>query len=278
MTPVKAGLQQLLRVLALALLLGTAALAQSWEMRVCAEPHNLPFSNDALEGFENRIALILAEELDAQAVFVWIDPPLARIRDHLIQTGECDVLMAISDGHPGYLNTVAYYRSIYSFFYLADSGLDIDSFDDERLADLRIGVQVPDGGGISPVTQALGARGLIPCQVTFVADLSREDPLLELPQAVLDGEIDLAVVWGPIAGYAAMQSAEEVIVKPVSPEIEMPFLPMFFSITVGVRPGDEALRDELNVAIANRWEEIQQVLEDYGVPRLDLPVPVAVLP
>jgi ABC-type amino acid transport substrate-binding protein len=185
--------------------------------------------------------------------------------------------MAITDGHPGYLNTVAYYRSIYTFFYLADSGLEIASFDDERLADLRIGVQVPDGG-ISPVTQALGVRGLIPNQVSFVADLNSVDPLLQLPQAVIDGDIDLAVVWGPVAGYAALQAPEPLIVQPVSPEIELPFLPMFFSITVGVRPGDEALRDELNVAIARRWQEIQQVLEDYGVPRLDLPVPVAVLP
>lgn len=258
-------------LLTIAALVGS--LAFGWELAICAEPNNLPFSNMALEGFENKIAIVIAEELGAEPAFVWIDPPLGSVRDQLIQSGECDVLMAITDGHQGYLTTIAYYRSIYSFFYAKDSGYSINSFDDEHLRDLRIGVQVSGGGGISPVTQALGTRGLIPNQVSYATDLTRENPLLELPQAVIDGEVDLAVLWGPVAGYAALHATEPMNVNAVSPEIELPFLPMFFSITLGVRPGDEALRDELNLALAGSWERIQQVLEDYGVPLMPLSAP-----
>lgn len=259
--------------LVLALSISSLSFAQDWELSICAEANNLPFSNRALEGFENKIAEILADELNAEPVFVWIDPPLASTRDHLIQSGACDVLMGITDGHKNYLTTIAYYRSIYTFVYLSDRELDIESFDDPRLEDLLIGVQTSGGRGISPVTQALGTRSLIPNQVSYVIDLDEENPLLALPQAVVSGDIDLAVVWGPIAGFAAARATSPLTVKPVAPEIDLPFLPMFQSITLGLRPGDEALRDELSSALANRWNEVQEVLDDYGVPQLFLPSP-----
>lgn len=262
---------------ALCLLVATSissmSFAQGWELSICAEPNNLPFSNKALEGFENEIAEILADELGAEAVFVWIDPPLASNRDYLIQSGACDVLMAITDGHKNYLTTIAYYRTIFTFVSLSERDLDVESFDDPNLKNFRIGVQTSGGRGISPVTQALGARSLIPNQIGYVTDLAADNPLLALPQAVVDGDVDLAVVWGPVAGYAAARSTSPLTVTPVTPEIELPFLPMFQSITLGLRPGDEALRDELNVALTNRWEDVQKVLDDYGVPKLFLPSP-----
>lgn len=247
--------------------------AQGWEMTICAEPANLPFSNSAGEGFENRIAEIIASELGAGLAYVWIDPPLASVRDYLIEAGECDVLMGITDGHRGYLTTIVYYRSIFTFVYRRDGDLEVDSLDDPRLAEMRIGVQTGGGGGISPITQALATRGLIPNQVSYVTDLAATDPLLALPRAVADGEVDVAIVWGPVAGYAAREAADRITAKPVSPEIDFPLLPMYYSISVGVRAGDEALRDEINTALARRWDDIQAVLEEYSVPRLPLPAP-----
>lgn len=251
----------------------TPASAEQWKLHFCSDRANLPFSNANGEGFENRIAEIIADELGAEAVFVIVEPARSDVRAWLLTSGACDVVMAISDGQSGYLSTLTYYRSIYSFVYRTDSGLAVQSFDDEELKDLRIGIQVARAGGISAITQALAIRGMIPNQVSFVTDLRAEDPLLELPRAVENGEVDIAVLWGPVAGYASQVLGGTLTHVPVSPQIDMPMNIMYVNITMGLRPGDTALRDDINIALANRWDEIQSVLNEYSVPLLDLPAP-----
>lgn len=246
----------------------------SWELAVCADAANLPFSDRSAEGFENHIAAVLAEELGAELRYVWIEPPLLSRRNYLIQSGACDVLMALPDGHPDFLTSIVYYRSIYAFTAKTESSLsDLESLDDERLHDLRIGVQSGGGAGISAITQSLALRGLIPNQVSFVPDHGDVNPLLRLPQAVLAGEVDIAIVWGPVAGYSAARADGELTVHSVQPEIDEPFTPLFENMTVGVRPGDEALRDALNSAIAARWEDIQEILRDFDVLTMPVPAP-----
>jgi mxaJ protein len=257
------------------LLLGLpAAVAEGgWDLVVCAEAANLPFSNDRGEGFENKIAELLAEDLGARVEYEYLLLPTAVERHTRLQQGDCDVLMATVDGQEGYTTTLAYYRSSYVFVYRADRGIDVASFDDEILRELRIGVLMPDGRNVSPGTHALAMRGLIPNQVGFLADYTVPDSIGAIVDAVVQGHIDVAVAWGPTVGALVASAAEPLVIRPVQPEIDAPFVPMVFSISIGLRTGEEELRDLLDEALARRWDDIQLVLDDYGIPRLPLPRP-----
>jgi quinoprotein dehydrogenase-associated probable ABC transporter substrate-binding protein len=254
----------------LMLMLLSTSLAQeqskSWEMRVCADPNSLPFSHEDKTGYENRIAEILAEELGARLTYVWWYQGPNMISDQL-REGGCDLIMGVPDGHRGLLTTLAYYRSSYMFVYRADSPFDVGSLDDPVLHDLEIGVQRTT----SSPHQALLKRNLA-ANVTL--QQGRYGELGFVVDAVAAKEVDLGIIWGPVAGYYAQQQPVELQIVPVTPELELPFLSMVLSMTIGIRQGDEALRDRLDAALVSRWEEVQGVLHEYGVPLSPLPKPL----
>ncbi|WP_018461945.1 quinoprotein dehydrogenase-associated putative ABC transporter substrate-binding protein [Thermus oshimai] len=245
--------------------------AQEWELRVCAEPQNLPYSNQKQEGFENRIAKILAEDLGAQLEYTWLPPSHTLSRDvQLLQQGACDLFMEVYEGQEPFLTTLAYYRSTFVFVYREDSPLQLESLDDPALRRLRIGVQ----SAASPPELALAIRGLIGNLRHYYPDFNRPDPLAAPVEAVARGEVDVAILWGPTAGFFAKKQPVPLKIVPVQPEIELnPFISMVYSVAIGLRADDEALRDELNRVLVRRWDEIQAVLQEYGVPLLPLPRP-----
>jgi mxaJ protein len=172
------------------------------------------------------------------------------------------------------LTTAPYYRSTYVFLYRTDRGLDIRSFDDPKLRDLKIGIQlVGDEGSTTPAGLALARRGLANNVVgyTVYGDYRQDSPPARVVEAVANGEVDLAVVWGPLAGYFATKQPVPLAVVPVSPAVEPPGLPFAFDISVGVKKGDKQLRDELNDILARRRSDISRILDEYGVPRADEP-------
>lgn len=255
---------------------GSAQDAPSWEMRVCADPNNMPYSNREEAGFENKVAEILADELDASLSYVWYPQRNLQIRE-VFREGECDVIMGMQDGNPLALTTLPYYQSSYVFVYREDADFEIDSLDDPDLKNLTIGVQVPGGESASiPPTQALANRGLSANFVGFsiFGNYDQPEPARPIIDAVTDGEVDVSVAWGPIAGFFAKASSAPLKIVPVTPQIEPPFLPMVWSISVGLRQGDEDFADILDRAIAARWDDIQTVLETYNVPQLPLPKPI----
>lgn len=255
--------------------LGPKALSQiqmdaAWEMRVCADPVSLPFSSQDESGFENRIAAILANELHASVTYDWHLFNSDMINERL-REGECDLIMGIPDGYKGLLTTLAYYQSPYVFVYREDSSFDVTSLDDPVLSQLRIGVQ---SIGIPPYL-ALLRRGLEDNVVAkYGTRVGTADHLSELVNGVVQGDIDLGLAWGPVAGYYAKQQDVRLKLVPVTPVFEPPATFMSTPMTIGVRPGDESLRDRLNIAIAHRWDDIQAVLSDYGVQLDPLPKPV----
>lgn len=269
-----AALTAALRIALLSALLVTGtALAEggAWELRVCADPNSLPFSARDGTGFENRVAEILADELGATLTYDWY--PLGQdMIDLRLREGECDLIMGVPDGYRGLLTTVAYYRSPYVFVYRADAPFELESFDDPVLADLRIGLQ---NVGIPP-HEALVNRGLQGNVVRLYGEHQFTDGAAyvgRLIEDVASGEVDVGIAWGPGAGYFARQHGAELVVEPVQPQIEPPFLPMTFAMTMAMRQGDESLRDRLDLALAARWDEIQALLEEYGVPLDPLPSP-----
>lgn len=240
--------------------------AATWEMRVCTSADDLPASNAKLEGFENRIAQIIADELAARLVYVWSPSDVRMIRDYL-RTGACDVVMGVPDGYLGVLSTVPYYQIPHVFIYRKDSSFDVQSLSDEILKRLRISTYP-----LSLPHQALRNLGLEvtlfhPAQISTQLDVAA--PII---RALLNRDVDVAILDGPVGAFYVKQNPE-LKIKPVSPEIAPPLLPMFQMGTIGVRQGDVALRDRINVALARRWSDIQEVFREYGIPLLPLPRP-----
>lgn len=246
--------------------------ASSWEMRVCGQSDNLPYSNRAVEGFENRIAEIMAAELNAELSYFWLPYSFPRFQDHHLREGDCDLVIGLAEGSSGYLTTIVYYRTGPVFVYRADSGLDIDSFDDPDLRELRIGVM--GGVGTAPGSVALANRELWEGVVTYLPDEDSATPHAASIEAVARGEVDVAVAAGPVGAFFAGRQSVPLVVRPVAEQFEPPFLVLTTPVVMGVRLGDEEFRDRLNEAIARRWIDLQQVLEQYGVPHVPLPEPV----
>lgn len=233
---------------------------------MCADPHAMPFSDRSGAGYENAIAALIAEELGARLVFDWY-PQMQDMIDLRLRDGHCDVVMGVPDGTPPLLTTIAYYTSPYVFVYRADAGFELSSLDDPVLADLRIGLQ---NAGMPPHDSLVtrGLAGSIVAEYGNTRYAPVEDPQSRLVAAVLAGEVDVGVSWGPPAGYYAARHEGELVVVPLEPAVDPnpPFTPLYLPMTMGVRQGDEALRDALNAAIAARWHDIQAVLDSFSVP------------
>lgn len=240
-------------------------------MRVCADPHNFPASSQRQKGFDNRIAEILADELQAELTYVWA-PSGADLVRRVLWPGACDMVMGVADGAMELVSTVPYYQTPYVFVYRQDAEFEINSLEDEVLNDLRISTY-PAG---APYTALInqGLRENIVLQQPAIGE-SGQDRFTPMIQALLRGEVDVAIAYGPDAGYFVQQYPEELKLAPVSPLITDVGLQMLQTLTIGVRPGDEVFRDRLNIALAQRWDEIQAVFGPYGVPLLPLLQPLA---
>ena len=251
-------------------MLSMASGADARELRVCADPNNLPFSNAAGEGFENKIADIVAKELGATVSYTWWAQRRGFVRSTL-KAGQCDLVLGIPTNLEMLRTTAPYYRSSYVFLTRSDAP-EITSFNDPGLRTLRIGVQlIGDDGANSPPVQALGRRGIVGHLVGYpvYGDYSAPNPPARIIEAVANGEIDMAVVWGPLAGYFGSREKVPLRITPVFPQVDAPLLPMIYDISMGVRREDDALRSEVDAALAKHRAEIDSILAEYGVPRLD---------
>lgn len=251
----------------LALLTLSAGSAVAADLRVCADPDNLPYSDKQQQGLENKLAALVGRDLGRPIHYYWIPQRAPFFK--ALQQGACDLVMGVPSGFQGALTTQPYYRSSYVFASRRSKHLHIRSFDDERLKTLRIGLQiVAQGDGDVPPAQALAHRGIVRniSWYRINQNFLGVDRPANLLDAVARGEIDLAIVWGPMAGYYAKHSAVPLELTPVSPQAEGP-VPFAFDISMGVRPGDTNLQTELNSVIRRRQAAIYSLLEEYGVPQ-----------
>jgi mxaJ protein len=247
------------------------------ELRVCADPNNLPFSNERQQGFENRIAEVVARDLNAKLSYVWYAQRRGFTRNTL-GANKCDVFMGVPSSLERVSTTVPYYRSTYVFVTRRDSNIKPASFDDPALRKLSIGVQmIGDDFNNTPPAHALTARHIVQNVKGYsvYGDYSKPNPPARIIDALASGDIDVAIAWGPLAGYFATREPVAMDITPVSPQIDLPFLPFVFDISMGVRRGQDSLRDQLNAIIARRKPEIDRILDSYGVPRLSVGQPGA---
>jgi mxaJ protein len=247
-----------------------AGCSQQPILRVCADPNNLPFSNDRLEGFENRLASMAAHDLGARVEYTWWAQRRGFLRNTL-NAGACDVVIGLPSTMEMAKTTAPYYRSTYVFVSRRDRGLAIASIDDEALRHLRIGVQmIGDDGANSPPAHALSRRGIIRNVIGFsvLGDYTSPNPPARIVRAVADEEVDVALAWGPMAGYFAARDAVPLDITPITPHADGPFLPFVFEISMGVRKDDDALLRQLDDFIARQQTAIDALLDEYHIPRV----------
>jgi len=240
-------------------------------LRVCADPNNLPFSNDKQQGFENRIASLIANDLGVPLRYTWWPQRRGFVRNTL-KARLCDVVIEVPSTYELTAHTAPYYRSTYVFVTRADRHLAIRSFDDPALRQLRIGIHMMgDDYANSPAAAALARRGLAGQIVPFMiyGDYSLPDPPARLIRAVALDSIDVAVAWGPLAGYFAKQSPKPLLLTPVSvlQGTSRGSDPGFaYSMSMGVRRGDSTWKSTLDAELEKRRADIRRILEEYGVP------------
>ena len=241
-------------------------------LRVCADPANLPFSNEHLEGFENRIADLIAKDLNAAVEYRWMPQRRGFIRLTL-KAGECDLVMGVPSEYDLVLATKPYYRSTYVFVTATSRHLQLRSFDDPVLRELRIGIHAStEDGANQPPAHALARRGITANIVGFKMfdEESVVNPQGRVIDAVANGDIDVAIVWGPFGGYFAKRQKVDLEVVPVSPALDRPALPFTFDISMGVRQGEDAFKSELEGILDRRRNDIKKILDEYGIPIVEV--------
>ena len=242
-------------------------------LRVCADPNNLPFSNHREEGFENKIADLVAKDLSAQLHYVWWAQRRGFVRNTL-RAGECDVLMGAPKGYELALTTMPYYRSAYVFVFRQSDGLHPRSLDDPVLRNVRLGVQMIGADfANTPPAHAITKRGITQNVIGYpvYGDYGSDAPAAAIINAVATREVDIALVWGPIAGYFTPRAPVPLTFAAIGAENDGPGIPLAFDICLAVRKGDTAFRDELNSFIIRNRSAIDRILASYGVPTLPLP-------
>jgi mxaJ protein len=241
----------------------------SQPLRVCSDPNNLPFSNEKRAGFENRVADLLARDLGTRVEYTWWAQRRGFLRNTL-NAGICDVVMGLPRHTDGAGTTEPYYRSTYVFVTRKARRLTIRSFDDPALKRLRVGVQVIGDDGVnSPPAHALSRRGIIQNLRGFsvYGDYHSDSPPSRIVSAVAEGYVDIAAVWGPLAGYFAARQREPLELVPVAPSLDHG-LPQTFELSMAVRRNDSVRLDVLNRFIRRRGADINRILDEYHVPRV----------
>ena len=236
--------------------------------RVCADPNNLPFSNRDGAGFENKLADFIADKLGQHVTYTWWAQRRGFIRNTL-KAGDCDVVMGVPTKVDMVEATQPYYRSTYVFVSRSDRQYGLRSIKDQRLRKLSVGVQlIGDDGFNTPPAHALSEQGIVDNVIgyTVYGDYRQSNPAARIVEAVENGTIDVAAVWGPLAGYFARHSSVPLTVTPIG-ETEA-FRPLLFQydIAIGVRKGDHARKARIDGMLASHRAEITGLLQDYGVP------------
>jgi mxaJ protein len=235
-------------------------------IRVCADPDNMPLSNQKGEGFEQKIAELIAKEWNAKVEYAWW-PVRRGFFARALNGRYCDLAVEAPPALDIASVTKPYFRSGYVFVTRKDSGLDIKSLADPRLKKLRIGVNLLNSDAENtPPAMALskyGVVGNLKGYSTFYTDTERPEDIVN---DVAKKDIDVAIVWGPLAGYFAKKSAVPLSLQPLAERDSLSDLPFRFDIGMAVRRKDAALRDSLQKVLDRKGPEIQAILKEYGVP------------
>ncbi len=271
-TPRRSGGPKRRAALLVLLAFGAAVPYTASALIVCADPNNLPFSNRDQQGFENKLTALLARRLDTEVRYEWWAQRRGFARNTLGQS-KCDLWPGVATGISTMATTRPYYRSVYVFVTRPKSRLEHLTLDDGRLRGLRIGVQmIGDDAMNTPPAHALARRGLTQNVrgYTLYGDYHRPNPPAAILDAVENHEIDVALVWGPLAGYFAAREPHPLRIQPIEPQIDAGW-PMAFDISVGVRRDEPELLQRIDAALAAEQPAIRELLREFAIPQPSTP-------
>jgi mxaJ protein len=237
-------------------------------LRVCADRNNLPFSNEQGQGFENQLAELISANLNTKLEYVWWSERKSFAKTSL-NAGACDLIVGVPAGMPDVLTTEPYYRSTYVFVWRKDRDLQITSLTDPQLAHLRIGIHVV-GDDFAPPSIALARQGIAENIIGYslFGEFGKPNPARKLIDAVEKGDIDIAISWGPFAGFFARDERFPLVIVPVSPTAFLG-VPFSYGISAAVRIGNQPLKVELDRILTAHSAEVQQILARYAVPEVN---------
>lgn len=232
-------------------------------LRVCADPNNLPFSNKEQEGLENKVIDLLAEELGKDVRYTWFPQSVGFVRNTL-RLRQCDLISGITTTSEKVQNTNPYYHSAYAIVHKASLQPSIDTISDPRLKDLKLGVVAG-----TPPADILATQGLLGALKPYhlVADTRRNSPARDAVLDVVNGETDVAFIWGPIAGYFSKNLEEPLQITPLLKEDSR--VRMNYRVSMAVRFNETDWKRTVNAALAKIQPDINKVLHDYGFPLLN---------
>ena len=263
----------LLALATASVLIGSCNLVPQRALTACADPNNLPFSNKAGEGFENKLAQMIASDLHAKLNYVWWAQRRGYVRNTLNER-KCNFWPGIGSNVEMVATTRPYYRSTYMFVTRRAANLGGLTLDDPRLKKLKIGDElVGDDASNAQPAHALSSRGIIANVHGYMlyGDYSEPNPPAAIVEAVERGDVDVALVWGPLAGYFGAKSPVPLRLEPVTPWMADMQWPMQFDISVGVQKNDQKLLKQIDGVLDRRSRDIRKLLEAYHVPVVAAP-------
>lgn len=233
------------------------------ELEVCADPANMPFSNEQGQGFENRLAELIAKKLDVPLSYTWF-PEDTGLVPNTLGNASCDLVMGYAQGTGLIEDTNPYYYTSYVLLYRQDDGslVGVESLSDERLANKKIGVFAR-----TPPMSIMAINGLMGNAKTFEMTSESGNPTADMIQEIASGQLDAGILWGPLGGYYAKDSRVPLTLAPLVKEKAGPL--MVYGITMGVRPGEPEWKHTINTLIAKNQADINTILLDYNIPLLD---------
>src|SRR3546814_425073 len=245
---------------------GTAATGEvvdQTRLRVCADPGNLPYSNDKGEGFENKIAELIAADLGVPLEYTWFPQTIGFVRNTLAAR-RCDLIIGVATTNELMQNTNPYYRSGYVIVHRPELQLTEGRLDDPVFKALRVGMQPR-----TPVATLVARYGLLDRARSYplIVDTRLEKPARDMVQDVAEDEIDAALVWGPLAGYWVKELSPDLVITPMAPDPGHERLD--YRISMGIRYNEPDWKHRLNGLLEKHKAEIEQILASYGVPLLD---------
>jgi mxaJ protein len=249
--------------------------ADQHTLRVCADPNNLPFSNEMGQGIENQLAQLIAHDLASELKYVWFSERKNFLNNSL-GSNLCDAVLGVPVDIDEALVTLPYYRSTYVTVTRPD--LKIESLYDPRLKDLRIGLHIVEDD-YAPPGHLLAAQGLSSqiAGYSLYGAYGEPNPPARLIEAVAKNEVDVAIVWGPFAGYFAKKNPILLSIQPVSP-IRFQMIPFTYAIGVAVRKGDVTLQSAIQQVLDNECGRIRDLLKEYAFPSPEEDAPSCAMP
>ena len=240
------------------------------KIRVCADPDNMPSSNDKLEGYENKLATLISQELKAKLEYVWY--PTRRGYFRILNGMYCDLAMEVPAGLDMAGTTKPYFRSGYVFVTRKGSGLeDLKNLADPRLKKLKIGVNIyTSDAENSPPAMALSQYGVVGNLTGYSTFFDQNNRPEDIINAVAKKDVDLAIAWGPLAGYFAKQTTVPLVLTPLPAKDSLSEFPFQYNIGIAVRRKDKEFRDSLEAVLARRQPDVQAILKEYAVPMLPI--------